>query len=177
MLARRSGLTFINIFSTVDSFESFRAGAHVRAVDGTRVADGAGVARIGGAGVVQVAQQPRLPRRALTEEAADAVVARGAVETGGAGAVVDVLRTVGARPAVDADARVAAVRVGARGAVLAHAGTQGALVHVLVAVGTRERRRTLTRVAVDPVGARCSVLAQVTRAVVHVLFAVQTAET
>ena len=114
---------------------------------------------------------------ALAEEAADAVVTGGAVEAGGASAVVDVLRTVGSGPAVDADARVAAVRVGTRGAVLADAGPQRALVYVLVAVRSRERRRTLARVAVDAVDARRSVLAQVARAIVHVLLTVGAVET
>ena len=101
----------------------------------------------------------------------------GSVETGGAGAVVNVLRTVGARPAVDADARVAAVRVGARGAVLAHVVAVLALVHVDAAEGAGERRRTLARVVVDAVDASRPVLAQVAGTVVDVLLAILPAET
>ena len=58
-------------------------------------------------------------RGALAEEAADAVVTSGAVETSGACAVVDVLRAVRPGPAVDADAREAAVGVGTGGAIFA----------------------------------------------------------
>lgn len=61
-------------------------------------------------------------------------MAGGAVEAGGAGAVVDVLAAVLARPAVDAHAAVAAVGVVARAPVLAGVGHQLALVHVLGAV-------------------------------------------
>lgn len=104
-------------------------------------------------------------------------MARGAIEAGGSGAVVDVLRAIGSGPAVDADARVAAVRVGAGGAVLADGRPQGALVDILVAVRTGERRRTLARVAVDAVDAHGAVLAPVTRTVVGVLLAVDSRET
>lgn len=75
-----------------------------------------------------------LPDRTLAEEGGHAVVAGGAVEADGDGAVVDVLAAVVARPAVDADAVVAAVRVVAGAAVLAGVGHQLALVHVLRAV-------------------------------------------
>lgn len=101
--------------------------------------------------------QPRASRRALTRaavgtlavERGHAVVAGGAVEAGGAGAVVDVLTAVLSRPAVDAHARVAAVAVVARPAILAGVRHQLALVHVLGAVltcgaetvGPGERRR------------------------------------
>lgn len=134
------------------------------------------MARIAGTRVVQVAQQARLARCALAVEGADSVVARGTVEARGHGAIVDVLRAVSARPAVDADTRVAAYRVGARGAVLAHAGPQSALVHVLGAVGPRVRGRAVARVRVDAVQTGGAVLAQVARTVVHVRLAVCTRE-
>ena len=63
-------------------------------------------------------------------------MAGGAMVTGGAGAVVDVLAAVVARPAVDADAVVAAVRVVARAAVLTGVRHQLTLVHVLGTVLT-----------------------------------------
>lgn len=103
-------------------------------------------------------------------------MARGTVEARGHGAIVDVLRAVGARPAVDADTRVAAYRVGARGAILAHAGPQSALVHVFGAVGPRVRGRAVARVRVDAVQTGGAVLAQVARTVVHVRLAVCTRE-
>lgn len=162
----------VHVLGAVDSLEAVGTGAEVGAVDGTRVADGSRVARVAGARVVQVTEQARLARRALAVEGADPVVARGAVEASSHGAVVDVLRAVGACPAVDADARVAAHSVGARSTVLAHAGPQRALVHVLGAVGPRVRGRAVARVRVDAIQAGGAVLAQVARAVVHVRFAV-----
>lgn len=63
-------------------------------------------------------------------------MAGGPLEAGGHGAVVDVLATVLARPAVDTDAVVAAVVVVAGAPVLAGVGHQLALVHVLGAVLT-----------------------------------------
>lgn len=99
-------------------------------------------------------------------------MARGTVEARGHGAIVDVFRAVSARPAVNADARVAAYRVGARGAILAHTGSQGTFVHVLGAVRSCVRGRAVARVRVHAVQTRCAVLAQVARAVVHVRLAV-----
>lgn len=61
-------------------------------------------------------------------------MAGGPLEAGGHGAVVDVLAAVLARPAVDADAVVAAVVVVAGAPVLAGVGHQLALVNVLGAV-------------------------------------------
>lgn len=162
----------VHVLGAVDSLEAVGTGAEVGAVNGARVADGARVARVAGARVVQVTEQARLARRALAVEGAHPVVARGAVEASGHGAVVDVLRAVGACPAVDADARVAAHSVSARSAVLAHAGPQRALVHVLGAVGPRVRGRAVARVRVDAIQAGGAVLAQVSRAVVHIRFAV-----
>ena len=101
----------------------------------------------------------------------------GAIEASGAGAVVDVLRTIGSGPSVDADARISAVRVDASGSVFADGRPQSALVHVLVAVRACERCRALTRVTVDAVHARSSVLAQMSRAVVDVLLTVGSSKT
>lgn len=96
------------------------------------------MARIRSAGIVQMAEQSRFTWRALAEEAADAVMTRGAVETSGTGAIVDVLRAIRSGPSVNANAGIAAVRVGARGAVLAYAGSKGTFIDVLVAVRPRE---------------------------------------
>ena len=74
----------------------------------------------------------------MAEEAADAVMTRGAVETSGTGTIVDVLRAIRSGPSVNANAGIAAVRVGARGAVLAYAGSKGTFIDVLVAVRPRE---------------------------------------
>lgn len=158
----------VYVFGAVGALKAVGTRADVGAVDGTGVADGALVARVARAGVVQVAQQTCLSRRALAVEGPDAVVARGTVEAGGYGAVVDVLGAVRAGPAVDADAGVASDGVGAGRPVLAHAGPDGTLVHVLAAVRARVTGRAVARVRVDAVQTGGAVLAQVARAVVHI---------
>lgn len=72
----------------------------------------------------------------LAVEGGHTVVAGGALEAGGAGAVVDVLAAVLTRPAVDAHAVVVTVGVVAGPAILAGVGHELALVHVLRAVLT-----------------------------------------
>jgi hypothetical protein len=47
----------VNVLAAVDALVATGAGAGVRTVDGAGVADGVLVARVGGARVVQVAQQ------------------------------------------------------------------------------------------------------------------------
>ena len=74
------------------------------------------------------------PDGTLAEEGGHSVVARGAVEADGDGAVVDVLAAVVAGPAIDAHAGVAADGVEAGAAVVAGVGLHQALVHVLHAV-------------------------------------------
>lgn len=68
-------------------------------------------------------------------------MAGGAAVTGCAGTVVDVLAAVVTRPAVDADAVVAAVRVVARSSVLTGVWHQLTLVHVFGAVLACEQRQ------------------------------------
>lgn len=73
---------------------------------------------------------------ALAVERGHPVVAGGPVEAGGHGTVINVLAAVLTRPAIDADAVVAAMVVVAGAPVLAGVGHQLALVHVLGAVLT-----------------------------------------
>ena len=77
-----------------------------------------------------------LSGRTLAQERANFVDARGVVEAGGRGAVVDVDGAVASGPAVDADARVPADAVRARCTVLARVRRHGAFVDVLAAVRT-----------------------------------------
>lgn len=115
--------------------------------------------------------------RALTVEAADAVDARGAVETRGPGAIVDVHRTVLPRPPVDADAVVRTERIGAGRPVVADARPHRALVHVHLARVAHPLGGTRARVTVHAVHARAAVKTGVRYAVVDVLLAVLAAET
>lgn len=172
VLARRSLLALVNVLRAVDALVPGRARARERAVDRTGVAQGVRVARIRRARIVQMAQQPRFALGAATVEAAHAIDAGGPIEAGRVHAVVDVLAAIGARPAVDADARVAAVRVRARGAVLADGRPGGALVHVVLAVLAEVVGAALAAVRVDAVHAGAAVLAQVAGTVVDVLLAV-----
>lgn len=64
------------------------------------------------------------PRRAPAVEAADAVDARGAVETRRPRTIVDVHGAIGAGPAIDADARMPADTVRAGSTILTHGRTQ-----------------------------------------------------
>ena len=94
------------------------------------------------------------------------------VETSSSGAIVDILRTIRSGPAVDADARKAAVRIRARGSILANARPQSTLVHILITIRPRKRRRTLASVAVDSVDARRSILTQMSGTIVDILLAI-----
>lgn len=55
---------------------------------------------------------------ALAIKTADSVDASGSVEASGIGAIVDVDRTIGSGPTVDADARISADRIGTGGSVI-----------------------------------------------------------
>lgn len=133
----------------------------------------------------------------LAEERGDSVVARGALRTGGAGTVVDVLAAVVARPAVHTHAVEAADGVMTRSAVLTSVGGKFTLVDVLRTVLTCEWKvkgykvgylceiswcvsspRSLTGpmfvavtvVGVDPVNAPASILTGVLGAVINIMF-------
>jgi hypothetical protein len=127
------------------------------------------VTRIGSARVVEMAEESSLAFGTLAVEGADAVVTRGAVETRGGCAVVDVVGARDARPAVDANAREGAERVHARGAVVTHMRAEGALVHVARAVRARPLRGARARVGVEAVDTSGAVLAEVRTAVVDVV--------
>ena len=80
----KTGLTFqtlVYVLVAVSSGKPCRTSARVRSVDDARVADGGRVARVGGAGIVKVAQETGLPRRTLAVVVRDAVVADSAVQT------------------------------------------------------------------------------------------------
>ena len=173
MFAGRAALSaLVHVLRAVNAFESRGTGAHVGAVDGRSVANGARVTRVRRTRVIQVTQEPRLPGRTLAVEGADAVVAGGAVEAGRRRAVVDIVGARDSCPAIDANAGKGSQSVDARGAVLTHVRSYGALVHVARTVGSCPLRRTLTRVGVEAVLASGAVLTQIAAAVVDIVFAV-----
>lgn len=113
---------------------------------------------------------------ALAVEAADAIDAGSAVEAGRTCTVIDVDAAVGPGPAVHAYARVTAVRIRARSAVVAQGRPHRALVHVQLALRAREGRRTQAGVLVHPVHASGTILTEVARTVVDVLLAMLPSE-
>lgn len=110
--------------------------------------------------------------RALTVEAAHPVDTRGAVETGGPGAIVDVHRTVLTGPSVDAYAVIRAQRVGARGPVVADARPHGTLVHVHLARFACPLGRARACVTVHAVHTRTAVKTGVRYTIIDVFLAV-----
>lgn len=96
----------------------------------------------------------------------------GAIKTSGSCAIVDIFRTIGSGPSVDADTGESAVRVGAGGSVFANTGPQSAFIDILVTIRSSERWRTLAGIRIDSVHATGSVLAQMTWAVVDILLAI-----
>ena len=75
-------LAVVDVDLAVGSSEAGRTSAGVGPADDAGVADGPGVAGVGGAGVVQVAEQTSFAGRALAEVACNAVVAGAAVLAG-----------------------------------------------------------------------------------------------
>lgn len=176
VLARKTLFALVYVFGAIDTCVSSGAGTQVPTIYRGRVAHRPGMTRVAGACVIQVTQQSSLALCALAQEGPDPVNAGGAVEASGGRAVVDVLRAVLSRPAVDADAREPALRVRASGSVLANGGAEGALVDVFRAIRARDRRRTVAGVGVDAVHAGGTILALVVVAVVYVDLAVVTFE-
>ncbi len=113
----------------------------------------------------------------MAKEAADAVVTSGAIEASGTGAIVDIFRTIGSGPSVNANARESAVSVGACRAVFTNARPQSTFVDVLVAVRAGKRRWTLARVRIDAIDTSCAILTQVTRTIVYIFLTICPGET
>lgn len=169
--------TLVNVNVAFGTHKALGAVAVVAAGDHVSLANGSGLARVGGTGIVQVAEQSRLARGALAKVVGNSVMTSTTVETGLLGTVVHVNLAVLALEAVDADAAVAVLGVAARGAVLANVRIQGALIHVLSAVLASVLGRALTRVGTHAIDTSTPVLAQVVLAVVHVDLALVTGET
>lgn len=176
MLARRALHTLVNVFGAVDALVAGRTRARILARHRARVANGVRMARIRGARIRQMAQQPRIAAHAIAVERSNAVDACGPVEARRAGTIVNVHATIGPRPAVHADARVAAVHIGARRSILAHRRPGQALVHIVLTVFAVERARALATVRVDAVDACAAVLAQIAGTIVDIIFTVDTLE-
>lgn len=161
--------TFIHILSAVCSLMALGAGADVVSIHRVGVTKSTFLARIANTGIIQVAQKTCLPLWTNAGEGGHPVDAGGAVGAGGSEAVVDVLAAVVPAPAVDADAGVAPVVVGAGAPVLAGIGLELALIHILGAKLACPLGRAAAVVGVHPVHTDTPVQALVVRAVVHVV--------
>lgn len=169
--------TFIHILSAVCSLMALGTGADVVSIHRVGVTESTFLARIANTGIIQVAQQTCLSLWTNAGEGSHPVDAGGAVGTGGSEAVVDVLAAVVAAPAVDADAGVAPVVVGAGAPVLAGIGLELAFIHILGAELACPLGRAAAVVGVHPVHTNTPVQALVVRAVVHVVSADASLET
>lgn len=176
MLARRPLLAFVNVLGAVDALVTGRTRTRERPIDRARVAQRVRMARIRCARIVQMAQQSGFTLRAATVETSDTIDARRPIEARRIHAVVNVLAAIVARPAVDANARIAARRVRARRPVLAHRRPGGALVDVRFAMFAHVVGAALAAVRIDAIDAGAAVLAQMAGTVVDVLLAVGTLE-
>jgi len=155
----------------VGTVEAERAVTCVSARNRVGVAPRAGVARVAGAVIVQMAQQSNLARWTLAIEPADPIVTGAAIQTISLLTVILVGLAVGADVAVDADALVTALSVLTSAVVLARLIIL-ALVDILTTVATLPVVWAATTVRVDAVHAGGSMLAQVAQTIVNVLFAI-----
>lgn len=158
VFARRALHAFVDVFGAIDAFVAGRTRARVRAIHRTRVANSVRVAWIRGARVVQMAQQTRFARNAAADEAADAIDARGPIETGRVRTIVDIDAAIGSGPAVHTNARVSADRIRARRPILADRWSRQALVDVTLTVFAREIRSTFATIRVHIVNAFATIL-------------------
>lgn len=105
-------------------------------------------------------------------ETADAVNACGTVKACRVNTIVNVYAAIRPFPAVDTDARIAAVRIGAGGTVLADGRSQGTFVNVFFAKFTGIVGRTFAAIRIHGIDAGAAVLAMMAGAIVDVLLTV-----
>lgn len=163
--------TFVDILIALCSIESWRAIAGVIPTHGIGVAPRPRVARITGAGILQMTQKPSFSRRTFAVKSANPIMTSSSIETVPLDTVILVGLAVPAHEPVDADALVAALGVLAGPVV--HAGVgQATFIYVLRAVAARPLDGAFARVGVDSILALAAVLAQVALAVVDILLAI-----
>jgi hypothetical protein len=99
---------FVNILVAVCTRVPLRAATGVGPVEDARVTNGCSVARVGGAGIVEVTVKPCSTRWTLAVEAGDFIMANSAMKAGLGRAVVNVVLTIGTLKAVHTNARITA---------------------------------------------------------------------
>lgn len=172
MLTRRSLVTFIDVLRTVNSLVSRSTRTRKRSIYRTRITQRVRMARIRCARIIQMAQQSRFAGRTTTIEAAYSIDARRTIKARGVHTVVNVLAAIRSRPAVNADTRIASVRIRASGAVLADGRSHGAFIDIVLAVFANVVAGALAAIGVDSVDACAAVLAEMSGTVVDVVLAV-----
>lgn len=158
VLARQSLFAFVNVLTAIGALVTAGARTRKRTVNGTGIAQGIRVARIRCARIVQMAQQSGFAFGAATIETAHAIDACRSVEAGRRKAIVNVFTAIGARPAVDANASVAAVRIRAGCTVLADRRSGGAFVNVIFAVLADVVGIALAAIRIDPINTDAAIL-------------------
>ena len=161
-------VAFVNVNVALGSDVATGTATCVATVDHARLANGARGAGVGGAGVVEVAQEAGLFRGALADIAGDPIVASSSVQAGLNSTVVDVDFAIVAFEAVDTNAGVASNGVVTSRSILTNVRPGGAFVNVLGAVAAFVFRRAIASIGSHPINAPASILAKVSAAVVQV---------
>lgn len=169
--------TLVDILCTSAALVPWGADTVELAIDGVRVTLSSHLARVAGAGIINVTQQTSLAGRAAANEGSHAVDASGAGSAGLSCAVINVFRAVRAAPAVHTYAVVAVACVTARASVLTGVGLQSAFIHVIGAKLTSPFRWTLAAVSVHSVNACGSILTVVILTIINVYFTVCSSKT
>lgn len=115
--------------------------------------------RIRRTGIIQVAQQTRLARCATAIEGSHTIYTSGAVETGGCHTIVYIVAAISTFPAVDADAGIIAVGIGASRAILTNRRSHRALIHIFFTQFAGKVWRAGTTVCINAIYASTAVLA------------------
>lgn len=118
MFTRWSLLTLINVLGTISSFVSGRTRTRKRPIYRTRITNGVRMTRIWRTRVVQMTQKSRFTWRTITPKTTDTIDTRGTVKTRRIRTIINILVAIGTCPAINTNAWIAAVSVGASSTVL-----------------------------------------------------------
>lgn len=163
---------FIHILVTSSPGKTRRTCADCSSIHWVGVTHGILVARITNTCIFQMTQETCLSHGTLAVKRGHSVMAGGAVEADGGGAVIDVLTAALAGPSIDTDTRVPTQSVKAGPAIVARVGLELAFVYIFCTELTCPLRRTLTIVSVDSVHTRGTIHAFMIRTVIHVYLTV-----
>lgn len=160
--------TLIDVVRTRAALVTRGAVTVKHAIDWICVALSSHLARITGAGIINVTQQTSFASRAAADERRNTINAGGSSGAGFRGTVIDVLRAVWAAPAVHTHAVVAIQCVTARASILTGIGLQPAFIHVIGAKLTSPFRWALAIVSVYSIHASSSILTPVIWTIINV---------